>query len=93
MKNLLKKIKENNLWMDFINLFTGLVLIVTIILFFLFPSNTIVIALMFLLTGGMNLSNGVKKYKEKGSRNMGMSLIMVSIITVFVGLFFLLAVR
>lgn len=92
MKNLFEKITKNNLWMDFFNLFTGIILVIVIILFCLFPGNKVVIAMMFLVTGIMNLSNGVKKYKVKSSRSMGMVLIMISVITVVAGLMFLVKI-
>lgn len=88
MRILFEKIKDNSLWMDFFNLFTGIVLVVTIILFCMFPGNKMVITMMFVLTGIMNLSNGIKKMKEKASRNMGMVLIMISMITLVAGLLF-----
>ncbi|MFA9463322.1 MAG: hypothetical protein ACERKN_03410 [Velocimicrobium sp.] len=90
MKNLFEKIKANSLWMDFFNLFTGIILVIVIILFCVFPGNKTVIALMFLLTGAMNLSNGAKKYKSKSSRNMGMVLIMISVVTLVAGFMFLI---
>ncbi len=92
MKKLFEKIKENNLWMDCFNLSTGIILVIILILFCLFPGNKVVIALLFLLTGAMNLSNGIKKYKDKKSRSMGMALIMVSAITLIAGLMFLIKI-
>jgi len=92
MKKLFEKIKENNLWMDCFNLSTGIILVIILILFCLFPGNKVVIALLFLLTGAMNLSNGIKKYKDKKSRSMGMALIMTSAITLIAGFMFLIKI-
>lgn len=91
MNNLFEKITNNSLWMDFFNLFTGILLVVIIILFCLFPGNKIIISLMFLFTGIMNLSNGIKRVHNKNSRNMGMVLIMISIITLVAGIMFVVA--
>ena len=90
MKELIEKIRKNGLWTDFFNLFAGIVLIVVIALFCLFPGNRLVIALLFILTGAMNLINGIKRYKCKTSRNMGMALIMISAITLIAGTLFLI---
>lgn len=89
IKSFLKKIKNNNLWMDFFNLSAGIVLIIVVILFCLFPGSKLIIGAMFLLTGFMNLSNGVEKYKIKKSRGTGMVLITISMVTLFAGLVFL----
>lgn len=85
MKRLFEMIKNKDLWIDFLNLFTGIILVIVIIIFCLFPGNKAAIVLMFLLTGIMNLTNGVKKYKEKRTKNMGLTLIMISMITIFAG--------
>lgn len=89
IKSFLKKIKNNNLWMDFLNLSAGIVLIIVVILFCLFPGSKLIIGAMFLLTGFMNLSNGIRKYKDKKSRGTGTVLITISMITLFAGLVFL----
>ncbi|MDK2808707.1 MAG: hypothetical protein PWP24_1444 [Clostridiales bacterium] len=89
MKAFFEKIKANSLWMDLFNLFAGILLIVVIVLFCLFPGNKAVISLLFLLTGIMNLSNGVIKYKKKETRSTAMVLIMISMVTFTVGIVFL----
>lgn len=88
MKNLFKNIKNNNLWMDVFNLSAGIVLIIVVILFCLYPGSKLAISAMFILTGIMNLSNGIKKYKDKKTRGMGMTLLCISIITLFAGMVF-----
>ncbi len=92
MKNLFEKIKKNNLWMDCFNLSTGIILVVVLILFCLFPGNKVVIALLFLLTGTINLSNGIKRYTQKSTRSTGILLIMISAITLIAGAMFLIKI-
>lgn len=86
MKDIIEKIKNNGLWMDFFNLFTGIILVVVIVLFCLYPGNKIILAMMFLLTGMMNLSNGIKKCRDKKTQSMGMVLMMISVITLIAGI-------
>lgn len=85
MKDFWSKIKNQNLWMDIFNLFTGILLVIIVVLFCLYPGNKLIIGLMFLMTGIMNLSNGIKKYKNKKTKSMGMVLIMIALITFAAG--------
>lgn len=89
MKKLVKIIKENHLILDVLNVLLGLALIVTVVLFCMFPGNKIVIGLMILLSGFMNIGNGIKRYQDKTSRAMGMALITVGACILMIGVYVL----
>ncbi|MSS63848.1 hypothetical protein [Velocimicrobium porci] len=89
MKKLVKIIKENHLIIDVLNVLLGLVLIVTVVLFCMFPGNKIVIGLMILLSGFMNIGNGIKRYQSKRTRGTGMALMTVGACILIIGIYIL----
>lgn len=89
MKNFIKLIKENNLIIDVLNVLAGLLLIITLVLFCLFPGNRIVIGLMILVAGIMNIGNGLKRYQDKRMKGLGISLITLGICIFVIGIYML----
>lgn len=87
MKSFLKLIKENHLIVDVLNVLAGLLLLITIVLFCLFPGNRIVIGLMILLAGVMNIGNGIKRYQDKKTKGLGISLITLGICIFVIGIY------
>lgn len=89
MKDFLKLIKENRLYSDILNVVSGILLIITIILFCFFPNNKMVIGLMVLMAGFMNISNGLKRYKDIKTRGIGISLLTLGICIFMIGFYIL----
>lgn len=89
MKNFIKLIKENNLIIDVLNVLAGLLLIITLVLFCLFPGNRIIIGLMILVAGIMNIGNGLKRYQDKRMKGLGISLITLGICIFVIGIYML----
>lgn len=89
MKNFIKLIKENNLIIDVLNVLAGLLLIIILVLFCLFPGNRIVIGLMILVAGIMNIGNGLKRYQDKRMKGLGISLITLGICIFVIGIYML----
>ena len=89
MNKLAKIIKEHHLIIDVLNVLLGLALIVTLVLFCMFPGNKIVIGLMILLSGFMNLGNGFKRYQTTTTRGTGVALMTVGACILMIGVYIL----
>jgi hypothetical protein len=84
-KLFLEEAKKRNLITDILNTVIGLVLLVAIILFILFPGNVLILSLLFIAAGAMNLQTGFRYYKDKKKRTSGMCFIMLGFIILIVG--------
>jgi hypothetical protein len=89
MKKLSQIVKDNNLIFDVVNVILGIGLLVAIVLFILMPGNMVAFAFLCWMAGIMNVSNGIKQYRDKKKRTFAMCLIMVGMIILIGGIYLL----
>lgn len=89
MKKIKKFILEKKIMFDVLNVIVGAIMILLIVLFIFFPGNGLILVLLFMAGGLMNISNGMKWYRDKEKRAAGMSQICVGMIIMFLALYFM----
>ncbi|BCN29699.1 hypothetical protein [Anaeromicropila herbilytica] len=87
MGKIKKVIKDNNLFLDLLNVILGIILVIFIVLILIHPTNTILLKLAFGIGGLMNILNSYKIYKQKKTPLIALSLFMIGLIVIFCGVF------
>lgn len=81
----LEEIKKKNLTTDLINVVLGILMMVMIVLFIIFPGNGVILALLFVVAGLMNLQTGLRNYRDKKKRTSAMCFVMLGAVILILG--------
>ena len=81
-----KQMLNRSFWEDTLSVVFGILLCVAIGLVLYRPTNRVALMLLFVAGGGVNLFNGMKLYRNKKQRNMGMSMILLGAVILVIGM-------
>lgn len=84
MRKFWKKLKDNELLLDSLNVILGLVLIAALAVFFISQAYIALLAAVW-AAGFMNMVNGVKAARKKKGGTLGQSMVMLGMFIVVGG--------
>lgn len=88
-KRFFEEIKSKNMISDILNVALGIIMIILIILFVVFPGQGIILGLLFLVAGLMNLQTGISNMRNPKKKNTAMCFIMLGSVILILGALFL----
>lgn len=88
-KDFMNEIKKKKLVSDLLNVILGIIMVVLIILFVLFPGQGIILVLLFIMAGLMNIQTGLANFRKPNKRSSAMCFLVLGVIILMLGILLL----